>query len=89
MVTRKSPNPYTFYDVPAIVKFFGGRVELVRKLEYHNILHISTAAIDKWQHRGSIPASRLTDLQALARALRKKFDPKAFAPRTAPKKKAA
>lgn len=89
MVTRKAPSPTSFYNVGAIIRFFGGRMELVRSLEKHEILNLSTSAVDKWQLRGSIPASRLLDLQTLAKAMGKEFNPRSFMNRVAPKKKAA
>jgi hypothetical protein len=73
----------TKLDVPGIVQFFGGRVEMKRNLERLEIVSISTAAIDKWQSRGQIPASRLMDLETLARRLKKKFKVSEFVKKAA------
>ena len=45
-------------DAKRIVKRFGGRIELWRRLSA-NGQHISVKTIEKWMERNSIPSARL------------------------------
>lgn len=53
-------------DAKRIVKRFGGRIELWRRLAAHGH-HISVKTIEKWVERNSIPSSRLLVLIDLAK----------------------
>lgn len=76
-------------NVRAIVAFFGGRTELVRKLKEHDICEISVHSVSKWQLRNQIPGYRLMDLSALARATGKRFVLSTYIKRAKPAKKKA
>lgn len=66
-------KPGCYLDVVGVVRFFGGRTELIRDLETYGIVTLTIAAVDKWQERGVIPAARLMDLETLAHHKRKNF----------------
>lgn len=54
-------------DAKRIVKRFGGRIELWRRLAAHG--HpISVKTIEKWTQRNSIPSHRLLVLMDLAKS---------------------
>lgn len=53
-------------DAKRIVKRFGGRIELWRRLSA-NGQHISVKTIEKWMERNSIPSARLLILMDLAK----------------------
>lgn len=60
-------------DAKSIVKRFGGRIELWRRLAAHG--HpISVKTIEKWMERNSIPSSRLLILIDLAKAEKSPLD---------------
>jgi hypothetical protein len=73
MVIKLQPDEDANLDVPAIVKFFGGRQALVNDLQAYKIIKLGVAAIDKWQLRKDIPHARRADLQTLARKKRMRF----------------
>jgi hypothetical protein len=54
-------------DTKAIVRHFGGRIELFRKLNAHGH-KISVKAIEKWTGRGNIPTPWMIKLIALSKA---------------------
>ncbi len=60
-------------DAKRIVKRFGGRIELWRRLAAHGH-HISVKTIEKWMERNSIPSSRLLILIDLAKAEKSPLD---------------
>jgi DNA-binding transcriptional regulator YiaG len=53
-------------DVKAVIRRFGGRTELWRRLTAMNH-SISVKTIEKWTERSSIPSSQLLVLMALAK----------------------
>lgn len=54
-------------DVKAIIKRFGGRTELWRRLNTNMRHSISVKTIEKWTERTSIPSSQLLILMELAK----------------------
>jgi hypothetical protein len=54
-------------DVKAIIKRFGGRTELWRRLNTTMRHSISVKTIEKWTERTSIPSSQLLILMELAK----------------------
>jgi hypothetical protein len=54
-------------DVKAIIKRFGGRTELWRRLNITMRHSISVKTIEKWTERTSIPSSQLLILMELAK----------------------
>ena len=54
-------------DVKAIIKRFGGRTELWRRLNGVMRHSISVKTIEKWTERNSIPSSRLIIMMELAK----------------------
>lgn len=54
-------------NVDEIIKHFGGRNALYRKLQNRNI-HLSVKTIEKWKEKGHIPTPRLKQLVDLSKA---------------------
>src|SRR3546814_10283567 len=53
-------------DVKKLVLRFGGRAELLRRLQASQLGPITVEGVDKWFERSSIPIRRLLDLLVLA-----------------------
>lgn len=60
-------------DCHAVVAHFGGIAQLCRILREHGI-SLSVKAVEKWKSRGSIPASQLVILAAIAKERGMRFD---------------
>ena len=66
-VASSLPTDMSQLDAKAIVRHFGGRIELFRKLNA-NGHKISVKAIEKWTGRGNIPTPWIIKLIALSKA---------------------
>lgn len=60
-------------DVDAIIKFFGGKHQIVN--DFEKILReiLTVKAVEKWLERGSIPTSQILNLKTIAERRKLEF----------------
>lgn len=75
ITTEQQPR---FLDVPELVRYFGGKYQIVADYDQYLGHKISLKAVEKWLERGSISLQNILCLVELARHKRISFDLKDF-----------